>query len=86
MFSEINSKLISALYSSDDDEEIARIADDMSEIGDAGVLRPIIDVYKRKIESSYSHYLVSALGDIKSSEVPIWAWPPRLSMRGFYFT
>jgi hypothetical protein len=71
---EYNSMLISKLYSATikNDEEVENTLTEMENIGDPIFLYPIYEMYKKFIESAYSHYFISALGELKTNEsIPI---------------
>lgn len=68
MAAEDNSRIIAQLYKSKDDKEIIRLLEDVEEIGDPVFLEPLVALYETHIKESFSHYFLTALGEIKSSE------------------
>jgi len=66
MASEYNSNLISRLYQVTREEEIITTLEDMAEVGDAVFLSPILDGYKKYKDSSFGHYFLTTLKEIKS--------------------
>jgi len=69
MSTEYNSQLISKLYTTtDEDELIAEVLNEMEEIGDPVFIYPIFDAYNKYKNDSIGHYFISALGYIKSKD------------------
>jgi len=69
MSSEYNSHLISALYTSNTEDEIIETLQEIREIGDAVFLDPVLDVFYKYKDSSIGHYFIYALEKINSKKV-----------------
>ena len=66
---EYNSLLIANLFSSEEENEIQQILEEMGEIGDPIFLYPVYQKYKIVKNASISHYFIITLDAINSNDV-----------------
>ncbi len=66
---EYNSKLIAELYSTTKEKKLKELLNEIKEINGPIFLYPVYEIYKRNKNKSYSHYFLSTLNELNSSEI-----------------
>lgn len=69
MTTEYNSNLIAELYSTTKEKKLLELLKEIEEINDPIFLYPVYAIYKKNKNESYSHYFLSTLNELNSSEI-----------------